>query len=502
MGFALLYVTYNKRMAAPGIRTALRAVTSPFGVAVITTIIGSTLVFTLLFGAMNDETPESSTRSDVSVPISSAPSTTIDDSPLTMVSSSTSVPSQSELSTTVAVPAPTTTTVTRVSPGISTTTASTTPTATSITTPTTSTLPTTPAAAAPTTFTVTYDGNTPTTGAAPTDGTAYRSGQSVTVLGNSGSLAKSGYTFDGWCNARPAAGAPCSGMARPSSSTFTIVTNVNLYAVWVANTLTVTYDEQGGSSVTDGSTATGASIAASPGTPTRSGHTFNGWFAVSAGGSSITFPYLHGRTTDFVLYAQWTPSCELGGPCAVGDTGPGGGIVFYVDLAGFACGPIGVSATCTYLEAAPTSGTNAWTDSSYVWTFNSSVDIGANFAAIGSGYGNTERMVNADDPYTTFAGGRVRAYRGPNNLDDWHLPSSDELNELCKFARGQATGDTSVGCNSSGTLRDGFLSAVYYWSSTEADQFNAVGRSFNSGGQNNVGKNFGYRVRAIRAFGP
>ncbi|MBU3703572.1 MAG: hypothetical protein FGM42_04265, partial [Ilumatobacteraceae bacterium] len=56
----------------------------------------------------------------------------------------------------------------------------------------------------------------------------------------------------------------------------------------------------------NGSTTTGASIAASPGTPTRAGYTFNGWFAASTGGSAITFPYAHGQTANFTLFAQWT----------------------------------------------------------------------------------------------------------------------------------------------------------------------------------------------------
>lgn len=266
--------------------------------------------------------------------------------------------------------------------------------------------------------------------------------------------------------------------------------------------MTVSYDEQGGSSVSDGSTTTGGSINTSPGEPTRSGYTFNGWFAASTGGSSISFPYTHGRTANFTLYAQWTASCALGGPCIVGDTGPGGGVVFFVKSSGFDCGPLGVSARCKYLEAAPTSGTNAWTDNSYVWTYNTSDPIDATLTAIGSGYRNTERMVNADDPYTTFAGGRVRAYRGPNDQSDWYLPSSNELNELCKYARGQATGDTTVSCSSSGELRAGFHpTVVYYWSSTESDRYNAVGRSFSTGGQNSLGKTFSYAVRPIRAFG-
>ena len=87
---------------------------------------------------------------------------------------------------------------------------------------------------------------------------------------------------------------------------------VTLYAQWTANqdnepvNLTVTYNSQSGSAISNGSTSTGGSIASSPGTPTRSGYTFNGWFAASTGGSAITFPYTHAQTANFTLYAQWT----------------------------------------------------------------------------------------------------------------------------------------------------------------------------------------------------
>ncbi|MFM9082988.1 MAG: InlB B-repeat-containing protein, partial [Actinomycetota bacterium] len=79
-----------------------------------------------------------------------------------------------------------------------------------------------------------------------------------------------------------------------------------LYAQWTANPLTVTYDTQGGTSVSSGSTVTGGSIASSPGNPTRAGYSFAGWFAAASGGSALTFPYTHGQTSDFTLYAQWT----------------------------------------------------------------------------------------------------------------------------------------------------------------------------------------------------
>jgi hypothetical protein len=50
----------------------------------------------------------------------------------------------------------------------------------------------------PTIFTVTYNGNGNTGGSVPTDSTSYQLVDTVTVLGNSGSLVRTGYTFAGW----------------------------------------------------------------------------------------------------------------------------------------------------------------------------------------------------------------------------------------------------------------------------------------------------------------
>ena len=55
-------------------------------------------------------------------------------------------------------------------------------------------------------YTVTYNGNGNTGGAVPLDGTGYNNGDAVTVLGNTGSLVKTGYTFAGW-NTQPTAAA-------------------------------------------------------------------------------------------------------------------------------------------------------------------------------------------------------------------------------------------------------------------------------------------------------
>ena len=150
-----------------------------------------------------------------------------------------------------------------------------------------------------------YNANSATSGSAPFDGTAYASGATVTVAGNTGSLAKTGYSFGGWCTTQPAAGSACGGTSRAVASTFSISSDITLYAVWTADTLSVTTDEQGGSAIANTSTTTGASMN-SPGTPTRSGYTFAGWFTASSGGSAISFPYAHGQTANFTLYAQWT----------------------------------------------------------------------------------------------------------------------------------------------------------------------------------------------------
>ena len=181
-------------------------------------------------------------------------------------------------------------------------------------------------------------------------------------------------------------------------------------------------------------------------------------------------------------------TCATGGTCAVGDTGPGGGIVFYVHASGtFACGAT-LASTCKYLEAAPTTGANSWTDARYVWSGNTSTLIGstAQGQAIGTGYKNTEAIVTQSGGGTTVnkAGTIARAYRGPNSLSDWYLPSKDELNEL--FLKKDTVG--------------GF-STDFYWSSSEVAAVTARNQNFSNGNQGFNFKGSAYYVRPVRAFG-
>lgn len=87
------------------------------------------------------------------------------------------------------------------------------------------------------TYTITYSGNTNTGGTVPVDNNDYEAGDTVTVLDNSGSLVKTGYTFSGWNTAADGGGtdrAPTSTFSMPGS-------NTTLYAKWAINTYTLTY---------------------------------------------------------------------------------------------------------------------------------------------------------------------------------------------------------------------------------------------------------------------
>ena len=75
--------------------------------------------------------------------------------------------------------------------------------------------------------TVKYNGNGNSGGTAPTDPNSYLPGATVTVLGNSGNLVKTGYFFGGW-NSQ----ADGSGTTYASGATFTMGSaNVTLYAI-------------------------------------------------------------------------------------------------------------------------------------------------------------------------------------------------------------------------------------------------------------------------------
>ncbi len=161
------------------------------------------------------------------------------------------------------------------------------------------------------TYTVTYNGNGNTSGSVPTDATNYEQGQTVTVLGNTGTLVKTGYSFAGW-NTQ----ADGNGTTYTPAQTFAMGSaNVTLYAKWTANpTYTVTYNgngNTGGSVPTDatnyeqGQTVT---VLGNTGSLVKSGYTFAGW-NTQADGNGTT--YAQAQTfamvsANVILYTKWT----------------------------------------------------------------------------------------------------------------------------------------------------------------------------------------------------
>jgi uncharacterized protein (TIGR02145 family)/uncharacterized repeat protein (TIGR02543 family) len=164
------------------------------------------------------------------------------------------------------------------------------------------------------TYTVTYNGNGNTGGVIPTDANTYTQGSAVTVLGNTGSLVKTGSTFAGWNTA-----ADGTGITRATGETFTMVAaNVILYAKWTS-VYTVTYNgngNTGGSAPTDANTYNNGvtvTVLDNIGNLTKSNYTFEGWNTNTAGTGTQRTP---GSTfaigsTNVVLYAKWTPNTYI-----------------------------------------------------------------------------------------------------------------------------------------------------------------------------------------------
>ncbi|NNJ44219.1 MAG: S8 family serine peptidase, partial [Akkermansiaceae bacterium] len=160
-----------------------------------------------------------------------------------------------------------------------------------------------------TAYSVTYNGNGSDGGAVPVDANEYDTDDPVTVLGNTASLTKTGYTFDDWNTA-----ADGSGTDYAADDTFSMASsNVTLYAQWAAvPTYTVAYHANGATSGTKPSDQTKTqgvdlTLASNSGGLVQSGYTFAGWNTESNGtGTSYTEGGTYSANVADTLYAQWT----------------------------------------------------------------------------------------------------------------------------------------------------------------------------------------------------
>ena len=157
-------------------------------------------------------------------------------------------------------------------------------------------------------YSITYHANSATSGSVPTDGATYHYNDAATVAANSGSLERTGYTYNGWNTATDG-----SGTHYDASASITMTGNITLYAEWTAIDYTVTYDgngSTGGSEPTDGNTYNITDTVTVVGTETlvKLGYTFSEWNTASDGsgtGYSPSDTFSMG-SSDVTLYAQWT----------------------------------------------------------------------------------------------------------------------------------------------------------------------------------------------------
>jgi len=166
------------------------------------------------------------------------------------------------------------------------------------------------------TYSVSYNGNGNTSGSAPVDTTAYEEAQSFNILGNTGTLVKSGATFTGWNTQSDGSGTSYA----PGQSADIGAADVTLYAKWSTNpTYMVTYNSNGSSSGTvpvDSNryeTSQIVTVTANTGNLAQAGYLFTGW-NTQADGSGVT--YNNGSTfamasADMTLYANWSPAYHV-----------------------------------------------------------------------------------------------------------------------------------------------------------------------------------------------
>ena len=148
-------------------------------------------------------------------------------------------------------------------------------------------------------YTVSYNANGGSN--APTSQTKWY-GKSLTL--SSAKPTRTGYTFQGWSTAND------SSVEYAAGASYTGNAALTLYAVWKANTYTVSYNANGGTGAPGNQTKTyGSTLKLSSTIPTRTGYNFKGW-AISA--SSTTASYAAGANytanAAITLYAVW----ELG----------------------------------------------------------------------------------------------------------------------------------------------------------------------------------------------
>jgi hypothetical protein len=177
-----------------------------------------------------------------------------------------------------------------------------------------------------------------------------------------------------------------------------------------------------------------------------------------------------------------TLTCAQGGTCIVGNTGPGDGIVFYVQTATAA-------APWRYMEAAPNTWSGGSADPEIKWCSNTTAfvpllttgtnDTVSTLTAIGAGARNTKMMLR----WCQYGAANMAVSYNGGGKNDWFLPSSNELGKL-------RLEKITVG----GFMDDG------YWSSSDVAAIGADLLNFNNSDVILNSKDEAHNVRPVRVF--
>ncbi len=164
-------------------------------------------------------------------------------------------------------------------------------------------------------YSVTYNGNGNTGGTAPNDSNSpYNYNASVTVLGNTGSLTKTGNTFSGW-NTK----ADGTGTTYQPSNTFSMpANNVVLYAKWTPDNYAVIFDKNDAAATGSMSNQTypyGSTANLNANAYSLTGYAFKEWNTAANGTGTVyanQASFTMSVTNNVTLYAQWE---VYTGPC-------------------------------------------------------------------------------------------------------------------------------------------------------------------------------------------
>ena len=155
-------------------------------------------------------------------------------------------------------------------------------------------------------YTITYAGNSNTSGSVPS---SFTGNGNTTLATNSGTLVRTGYTFAGWNTA-----ANGTGTHYDVSDTYNLTADITLYAQWTADAViySITYHGNGNTGGTAAANTTGAdgttvTTDSNSGTFIKTGYRFTGWNTAANG----TGTYYEGGesiqlTGNLNFYAVWT----------------------------------------------------------------------------------------------------------------------------------------------------------------------------------------------------